>query len=68
VLSDPSDSAAGGATGDSNRILAERLRQQVKGTALVPMVDAPAALADGRGRRRCDDRRPIGLVPRPVMG
>jgi microcystin degradation protein MlrC len=45
VLSDTGDSAAGGATGDSNVILAEMLRQGVKGLALVPMVDAPAALA-----------------------
>ena len=45
VLSDTGDSAAGGATGDSNLILAEMIRQQVSGTALVPMVDAPAALA-----------------------
>jgi microcystin degradation protein MlrC len=45
VLSDTGDSAAGGATGDSNVILAEMLRQGVEGIALVPMVDAPAALA-----------------------
>lgn len=45
VLSDTGDSAAGGATGDSNVILAEMLRQGVTGIALVPMVDAPAALA-----------------------
>ena len=45
VLSDTGDSAAGGATGDSNVILEELLRQQVTGTALVPMVDEPAALA-----------------------
>ena len=45
VLSDTGDSAAGGATGDSNVILAEMIRQGVTGIALVPMVDAPAALA-----------------------
>jgi microcystin degradation protein MlrC len=45
VLSDTGDSAAGGATGDSNVIFAEMLRRGVKGIALVPMVDAPAALA-----------------------
>jgi microcystin degradation protein MlrC len=44
VLSDTGDSVAGGASGDSNTILAEMLRQDVKGTALVPMVDEAAAL------------------------
>ena len=44
VLSDTGDSVAGGAAGDSNDILAEMLRQQVKGTALVPIVDETAAL------------------------
>ncbi|HSJ27190.1 MAG TPA: M81 family metallopeptidase, partial [Acidimicrobiia bacterium] len=45
VLSDTGDSVAGGASGESNAILAEMIRQQVKGTALVPMVDEAAALA-----------------------
>jgi len=45
VLSDTGDSVAGGSAGDSNIILAEMLRQNVKGTALVPLVDEPAALA-----------------------
>jgi microcystin degradation protein MlrC len=45
ILSDTGDSAAGGATGDSNVILAELLRQNYPHPALVPMVDAPAALA-----------------------
>jgi len=44
VLSDTGDSVAGGSAGDSNIILAEMLRQNVKGTALVPLVDEPAAL------------------------
>lgn len=44
VLSDTGDSMLGGAAGDSNEILAEMVRQEVKGTALVPLVDAPAAL------------------------
>jgi microcystin degradation protein MlrC len=44
VLSDTGDSVAGGAAGDSNVILAEMIRQQVTGVALVPMVDEPAAL------------------------
>jgi microcystin degradation protein MlrC len=45
VLSDTGDTAAGGATGDSIVILAELLRQNVGRTALVPLVDEPAALA-----------------------
>ncbi|HSJ29038.1 MAG TPA: M81 family metallopeptidase, partial [Acidimicrobiia bacterium] len=45
VLSDTGDSMLGGAAGDSNIILAEMIRQQVEGTALVPLVDEPAALA-----------------------
>lgn len=44
VLSDTGDSMLGGSAGDSNVILAELLRQQVEGTALVPLVDEPAAL------------------------
>jgi microcystin degradation protein MlrC len=44
VLSDTGDSMLGGAAGDSNEILAELVRQQVSGTALVPLVDEPAAL------------------------
>lgn len=44
VLSDTGDSMLGGAAGDSNEILAELVRQQVKGTALVPLVDPQAAL------------------------
>jgi len=43
VLSDTGDSMAGGSAGDSNTILAEMIAQQVKGTALVPLVDEPAA-------------------------
>jgi microcystin degradation protein MlrC len=45
VLSDTGDSVAGGASGDSNLILTEMIRQQVQHTALVPMVDEAAALA-----------------------
>ena len=45
VLSDTGDSMLGGAAGDSNIILAELIRQQVAGTALVPLVDEPAVLA-----------------------
>ncbi|MCL4187629.1 MAG: M81 family metallopeptidase [Rhodobacteraceae bacterium] len=45
LLSDTGDSAAGGATGDSNVILAEMLRQGVRRRALVPVVDGPAARA-----------------------
>ncbi|MDH3248292.1 MAG: M81 family metallopeptidase [Acidimicrobiia bacterium] len=44
VLSDTGDSVAGGAAGDSNTILAELLRQHVRGTTLVPIVDEAAAL------------------------
>lgn len=44
VLSDTGDSMLGGAAGDSNVLLAEMIRQQVKGTALVPLVDEPASL------------------------
>jgi microcystin degradation protein MlrC len=62
VLSDTGDSVAGGAAGDSV-ILAEMIRQQVQGTALVPLVDEPAALAAaeaGEGARlelRLGERR-----------
>jgi microcystin degradation protein MlrC len=45
VLSDTGDSVAGGSAGDSVTILAEMIRQRVRGTALVPLVDEPAALA-----------------------
>jgi len=45
VLSDTGDSMGGGSAGDSNTILTELIAQQVKGTALVPLVDEPAALA-----------------------
>jgi len=54
VLSDTGDSTIGGATGDSVAILAEMLRQNMPGTALVPLVDPPAAkaaLAAGEGAR-----------------
>lgn len=44
VLSDTGDSVLGGATGDSNIILAELFRQQVDGMVLVPLVDPPAAV------------------------
>jgi microcystin degradation protein MlrC len=45
VLSDTGDSMLGGAAGDSNVILAELLRRPMDRIALVPLVDAPAALA-----------------------
>jgi microcystin degradation protein MlrC len=54
VLSDTGDSVAGGSAGDSVSILAEMIRQQVRGIALVPLVDEPAALAaagSGEGTR-----------------
>jgi microcystin degradation protein MlrC len=40
ILSDTGDSVFGGASGDSNVILGEMLRQQITEIALVPMVDA----------------------------
>ena len=45
ILSDTGDSVAGGSAGDSNVILSELLRQDYPHPTLVPMVDAPAALA-----------------------
>lgn len=45
VLVDAADATSSGATGDSNAILAEFLRQGVPRSALVPLVDAPAVEA-----------------------
>lgn len=52
VLTDTGDSVWGGATGDSTCILTEMLRQNIRHTALVPMVDpetVEAAIAAGTG-------------------
>ena len=43
VFSDAADATASGASGDSNAILAGLLESDFTGTALVPIVDAPAA-------------------------
>jgi microcystin degradation protein MlrC len=45
VLVDAADATSSGASGDSNAILAELLRQGCTRTALLPIVDAPAAAA-----------------------
>lgn len=45
VLVDAADATSSGASGDSNAILAELLRQHCKRTVLMPIVDAPAAAA-----------------------
>jgi len=42
VFSDAADATASGASGDSNKILEGLLAAQFPGTALVPIVDAPA--------------------------
>ena len=42
VMTDIGDTVWGGAAGDSTHILAELLRQNVAGPALVPIADAPA--------------------------
>ena len=45
VLVDAADATSSGASGDSNAILAELMRQGSKRTALVPIVDGPAVAA-----------------------
>ena len=45
VLIDAADATSSGASGDSNAILAELIRQGCRRTALVPIVDAPAVKA-----------------------
>lgn len=45
VLVDAADATSSGASGDSNAILAELLRQGVTRSALLPLVDAPAVAA-----------------------
>ncbi len=45
VLVDAADATSSGASGDSNAILAELLRQGVIRSALLPLVDAPAVAA-----------------------
>jgi len=52
VLTDTGDSTFGGATGDSTCLLEEMVRQELQGTALVPMVDpevVEAAIGVGVG-------------------
>ncbi|MCH7687528.1 MAG: M81 family metallopeptidase [Planctomycetes bacterium] len=54
VFSDAADATASGASGDSNEILRGLLGEEFQGTALVPIVDAPAvgaALAAGVGSK-----------------
>ena len=45
VLVDAADATSSGASGDSNAILAELIRQGSRRTSLVPIVDAPAVKA-----------------------
>jgi microcystin degradation protein MlrC len=45
VLVDAADATSSGASGDSNAILAELIHQRCRRTALIPVVDAPAAAA-----------------------
>ena len=45
VLMDAADATSSGASGDSNAILRELLRQDYRGSALVPVVDPPAVQA-----------------------
>jgi len=45
VLVDAADATSSGASGDSNAILAELLRQRCTRTALIPIVDQPAVQA-----------------------
>jgi len=45
VLVDAADATSSGASGDSNAILAELIRQGCQRTALIPIVDAPAVKA-----------------------
>jgi microcystin degradation protein MlrC len=52
VLMDAADAPSSGASGDSNAILRELMRQNYRGTALIPIVDPPAvrqAFAAGVG-------------------
>jgi microcystin degradation protein MlrC len=54
ILMDAADAPSSGASGDSNAILREMLRQGYAGRALLPIVDAPAvraARAAGVGQR-----------------
>lgn len=45
VMVDAADATSSGASGDSNAILAELIRQDCRRTALIPCVDAPAVKA-----------------------
>ncbi|MCB0108143.1 MAG: M81 family metallopeptidase [Caldilineaceae bacterium] len=45
VLVDAADATSSGASGDSNAILAELIKQDYPGAALMPIVDAPAVAA-----------------------
>ncbi len=42
VMMDAADATSSGASGDSNAILSELVRQQYRGRALIPIVDPPA--------------------------
>lgn len=68
VLSDTGDSVLGGATGDSNVILAELLRQQVQGTALVPLVDPPSARRAAEAREGAFIDLDLGRALDPSWG
>ena len=68
VLTDTGDSTFGGATGDSNCLLAEMIRQRIEETALVPLVDpeaVEAAISAGIGSTLT---LPVGGKLDPVFG
>lgn len=68
VLTDTGDSTFGGATGDSNCLLAEMIRQRLEEVALVPLVDPEAvevAICAGIGNTFT---APLGGKLDPVFG
>ena len=60
VMMDAADATSSGASGDSNAILAELLRQNYAGSALVPVVDPAAVLAAFEAGIGATIRVPIG--------
>lgn len=68
LLSDTGDSTAGGATGDSNELLAELIRTPLRGTVLVPLVDAPAAIAASHAGAGATIEIDLGRTIDPAWG
>jgi len=68
VLTDTGDSTFGGATGDSNCLLAEMIRQQIEEMALVPLVDPEAVEAAVRAGVGSILTLPVGGKLDPVFG